>query len=331
MVIEEILPEGQEIYERITMKAIILAAGSGTRVLPLTHLRPKPLFPVYTVPLLGIIINQLRETGSKDIVINTHHLSPQVDSYVQENTPSGTTITLSHEPELLGTGGAIKKVEEFWDDQPFMVINGDIIHTIDLNAAYQHHSKSENTATLILHHYPRYNQVEIDQEGTIVGIREKRVKETSSPSRQLAFTGIHIISPRLLREIPPDCYIDIISIYLKLIAHGMKVGGYQVKDHYWLDIGTPSDYHCIHQDIHQKKVKFNHPLPETPSSFIGKNSIFDGYVCIGKNTTVGKNCKIKDSILWDEVEIQDNLTIEKCIIGDDVKVKQSIKNQVIVS
>ena len=310
---------------------MILAAGSGTRVLPLTHLRPKPLFPVYTVPLLGIIINQLRETGIKDIVINTHHLSPKVDSYIQENTPSEATITLSHEPELLGTGGAIKKVEKFWDDQPFMVMNGDIIHTIDLNAAYQHHMRSENAATLILHHNPRYNQVEIDQEGTIVGIRKKRVKETSFPIRQLAFTGVHVISPRFLREIPPNCYVDIISIYLKLISRGMKVGGYQVEDHYWRDIGTLEDYHRIHQDIYQKKVKFDNPFPETASSFIGKNSVFEGYVCIGNNTTVGKNCKIKDSILWDGVEIQDNLTIEGCIFGDDVKVKQSIVNQVIVS
>lgn len=310
---------------------MILAAGSGTRLLPLTHLRPKPLFPVYTVPLLGLITNQLRETNIKDIIINTHHLSQKVDSYIQENTPSGTTITLSHEPELLGTGGAIKKVEEFWDDQPFIVINGDIIHTIDLHLAYQHHIKSESTATLILHYYPRYNLVEIDQEGTIVGIREKRVKETSSPTRQLAFTGIHIISPRLLREIPPACHADIISIYLKLISRGMKVGGYQTEDHYWLDIGTPSDYHRIHQDIHQKKVKLNHPFPEAVSSSIGKNSVLDGYVCMGENTTVGKNCMLRNSILWDGVEIQDNLTIEGCIIGDDVKVKQSIKNQVVVS
>ena len=158
------------------MKAMILAAGSGTRLLPLTYLRPKPLFPVCTVPLLGLIINQLRETGSNDIVVNTHHLSHKIDSYVQESTPPGTAITLSFEPELLGTGGAIKKVEEFWDDQPFIVVNGDIIHTIDLQLAYDYHIKSENIVTLILHHYPRYNQVDVDQEGAIVGIREKRVK-----------------------------------------------------------------------------------------------------------------------------------------------------------
>jgi len=313
------------------MKAMILAAGSGTRVLPLTRLRPKPLFPIYNTPLLGLTIYQLKEAGIKDIIINTHHLNQKIDTYIKENTPTGVTITLKHEPNLLGTAGAIKNVEDLWNNHPFIVINGDIIHTIDLNNAYQHHIKNGNLATLILHHYPCYNQVEIDQEGTIVGIREKRRKETLSPTHLCAFTGIHIISPQLLREISPKRYVDIISIYLKLISRGMKVGGYQVENHYWLDIGTPSDYHRIHRDIHQKKVRLNHLSPETELSFIGKGTTLDGYVCMGENTIIGKNCIIRNSIIWNEVEIEDNLTIDGCIIGDKVQVKQSLKNKVVVN
>jgi len=133
------------------MKAMILAAGSGTRLLPLTSLRPKPLFPIHNIPLLELTINQLKEVGVKDIVINTHHLNQKINTYFQKNMPSEVNITLRYEPHLLGTAGAIKNVEDFWDEQPFIVINGDIIHTIDLNAAYQNHIKSENLATLILH------------------------------------------------------------------------------------------------------------------------------------------------------------------------------------
>lgn len=314
---------------------MILAAGSGTRVLPLTRLRPKPLFPIYNIPLLNLTINQLKEAGIKDIVINTHHLNQKINRYFQENTPLGVTIALRYEPHLLGTAGAIKNVQDFWDDEPFIVINGDIIHTIDLNTAYQKHIKSENMATLILHHYPRYNQVEIDQEGTIVGIREKRVKETLSTIYQCAFTGIHIISPQLLRKIPSNCYIDIISLYLKLISRGMKVCGCRVENHYWLDIGTPDDYHRIHRDIHQKKVWLSNDLSQLSSQAkppsIGKGTTLDGYVCIGRNTTIGKDCTIRNSIIWDEVEIKDNLAIEECIIGDRVKVKESLKNKVVVS
>jgi len=314
---------------------MILAAGSGTRLLPLTSLRPKPLFPIHNIPLLELTINQLKEVGVKDIVINTHHLNQKINTYFQKNMPSEVNITLRYEPHLLGTAGAIKNVEDFWDEQPFIVINGDIIHTIDLNAAYQNHIKSENLATLILHHYPRYNQVEIGQEGTIIGIREKRVKETSSATYRTAFTGIHIISPQLLREIPPKLYLDIISLYLNLIARGMKVCGYKVEKHYWLDIGIPEDYHCIHRDIYQKKIgvrnDFNFPSFKAESSSIDDSTILDGYVCVGRNTAIGKNCIIRNSIIWDEVKIEDNLTIEECIIGDAVKVKQSLRNRVVVS
>jgi len=312
------------------MKAMILAAGKGTRLLPLTGLRPKPLLPVYNTPILDLTINQLKQTGAKDIIINTHHLTQKFNTYFQENTSSGINITLSYEPDLLGTAGAIKNVEEFWDSQPFIVINGDIIHTIDLHAAYQNHIKNGNLATLILHQHPRYNQVEIDNEGNIVAIREERVRETFSPTHRLAFTGIHIISPQLLMEIPPNHYVDIISVYLQLISRGMKICGYQVEKHYWLDIGTIMDYHRIHQDIHQKKITLNHLSPRAESSSIDKNTIFDGYVCAGENTIIGKNCTIKNSILWDEVEVHDNITLEECIIGDRVKVKQSLKNKVVV-
>lgn len=313
------------------MKAMILAAGSGTRLLPLTGLRPKPLFPVSTVPLLGLTLRQLQAADVNDIVINTHHLNQKVESYIQKNTPSGITVTLSHEPELLGTGGAMKKVEEFWDDRPFIVTNGDIVHTIDLEAAYQYHWKSENMATLILHQEPRYNQVELDRGGAIVGIRKEKVGNTSSPTRLLAFTGIHILSPSVLREIPADCYVDIISIYLRIISLGMRVGGYEVERHYWCDIGTPSDYHRIHRDIHQGKVRLQHPFPATASSAVGKNTVLDGYVCLGEHTRVGNNCHIRNSILWDGVDVQDNLTLEGCIIGDGVRVTQSLKDQMVVN
>ena len=309
---------------------MILAAGKGNRLLPLTGLRPKPLLPIYNTPILNLTIDQLRQTGVTDIIINTHHLNQNMNTFLQANTSSRVNITLSHEPDLLGTAGAIKNVEAFWDNQPFIVINGDIVHTIDLHTAYQNHKERGNLATLILHQYPRYNQVDVDNEGNIVAIREERVRETLSSTYRLAFTGIHIISPQLLREIPPNHYVDIISLYLQLISKGMAICGYQVKKHYWLDIGTVMDYHRIHQDIYQKKIPLNHLSPRAESSSIGKDTTLDGYVCLGGDTTIGKNCTIKNSIIWDEVDVYDNLTIEGCIIGDRVKVKQSLKNKVVV-
>ena len=316
------------------MKAMILAAGIGSRLRPLSTVRPKPLFPIYSTPLLDRLIRQLQEAGVQDIVVNSHHLNRHITSYLEEHTPSGLTITHSYEADLLGTAGALKKVEDAWNDTPFIVTNGDIIHTIDLKAAYHHHNESGNMATLVLHDYPRYKRVEIDQDGTIVGIRNNRVQNTSAPTRKVAFTGIHIISPQLLGAIPSHRYVDIISIYLQLIARGEKVCAYQAENHYWRDIGTPHDYHRIHRDIHNNKNSlrdaFTLPLPKRESLPIGTGTILDGYVAMGNTTTIGKNCTIKNSILWDDVKIDDNLTIEGCIIGDGVTVKRSLHNEIVV-
>lgn len=313
---------------------MILAAGEGTRLLPLTRFRPKPLFPIYNVPLLGLTIDHLKRAGVKEIVINTHHLTHSIENYLQEIKPAGVNIQLSHEETLLGTGGAVKKVENFWNDSPFIVINGDIIHTIDLTAAYQNHLDRGNLATLIVHDHPPYHRVEIDQGETIVGLREQRVKAPESPTRKLAFTGIHIISPRILEKIPPQCHFDIINLYLELIASGESIGGYPVEGHYWLDIGTPNDYHRIHQDIHNntKDLRNEYPynLTGEKTKTTGEDVIFEGYVSLGNNTTLGKNCTIQDSILWDGVTINDNLTIERCIIGNGATVERSSKDEIVV-
>ena len=313
---------------------MILAAGEGTRLLPLTRFRPKPLFPIYNVPLLGLTIDNLKRAGVKEIVINTHHLNQSIETYIQEITPAGVNIHLSHEETLLGTGGAIKKVETFWNDSPFIVINGDIIHTIDISAAYQNHLESGNLTTLIVHNHPPFNRVEIDQDKTIVGIREQRVRTPVSTTRKLAFTGIHIISPQILEHIPRNRHLDIINLYLELIARGENIGGYPVEEHYWLDIGTPNDYHRIHRDIYNnsndlKKAYSCHPTKKATDT-TDTDVRLDGYVSLGENTTIGKKCTIRNSILWDGVTINDNLTIEGCIIGNGVTVNHSLKDEIVV-
>lgn len=313
---------------------MILAAGEGTRLLPLTRFRPKPLFPIYNVPLLELTIEYLKRAGVKEVVINTHHLNQSIESYIREIKPAGVNIQLSHEETLLGTGGAIKKVEDFWDDSPFIVINGDIIHTIDIITAYQNHLDRGNLATLIVHDYPPYHRIEIDQGETIVGLREQRVKPSVSPTRKLAFTGIHIISPQILEKTPPQCHVDIINLYLELIASGEKIGGFPVEGYYWLDIGTPNDYHRIHQDIHnnRKDLRNAYPYnsPKKKAGAIGSDVSFEGYVSLGENITLGKNCTIRDSILWDGITIKDNLTIEKCIIANGAIVEHSLKDEIVV-
>jgi NDP-sugar pyrophosphorylase family protein len=316
------------------MKAMILAAGSGTRLQPLTTLRPKPLFPVYSVPLLDITVNQLVNAGAHDIMVNSHHLSRQISDFLERITGSDLAVSHSHEPELLGTGGAIKKVEPFWGNQPFIVVNGDILHTVDLAAAYRAHNENDALATLVLHDYPRFNQVEVDGDGTIVGIRHKKVRETESGTRTLAFTGIHVISPRILDKIPANRSVDIIDVYLDLAARGMDIRGHHATGHYWRDIGTHEDYHRIHRDIYENRCRPAGITPDGPpatrGSSLGAGSTLNGYVSIGKNACIGSNCSITDSIIWDNVSIADTLTLRHCIIGDGVRVIKSLHNETVI-
>ncbi|MDY6862998.1 MAG: sugar phosphate nucleotidyltransferase [Thermodesulfobacteriota bacterium] len=318
------------------MRAMILAAGLGVRLVPLTKIRPKPLFPVYNLPVIAIIIRQLKDTGVTHLAINTHWLAPMIKDYIDREDFGDINIKIAYEPEILGTAGGIKNFEEFLGNDPFLVVAGDIIHNIDLVTAYERHIKNGHLATLILHNYPPFNQVELDKENNIVGLRGRKLKHTAAVSL-LAFTGIHIISPELFNEIPEGKKVDIISCYKNLILQGASIKGEIVKNNYWVDMGHLPAYHQIHLDIYRdgRRLGFKNFEPFTnpcigSHSSIGTDTLSNGYVSIGKHTHIGKKCFIKNSIIWDRVEVYDNIAVENCIIGDGVRVKTSLKDAVII-
>ena len=144
------------------MKAMILAAGLGTRLSPFTANIPKPLLPVGGRPLLDIIIHSLQNAGCEAIIINTHHLYKKIDFFLSSQKYSIPVFT-RYEPLILGTGGAIKNVADFWDDQPFMVINSDILTDIDLRDVYEFHLNHKYPATLVMHDYKEFNNVLISR------------------------------------------------------------------------------------------------------------------------------------------------------------------------
>ena len=182
------------------MKAMILAAGLGTRLEPLTNIRPKPLFPVLNQPLLGVLIEQLQGMGTTGIIINAHHLAEQMEQFVDRGG-WGLEVELRVESEILGTGGGIKNCADFLRDASlFVVVNADVYHTLDLSPALHYHQEAGNLATLVLCDDPHFNLVGIDGEGRIVSVRGQSIKKSIAPSRILTFTGIHIISSGLLEH-----------------------------------------------------------------------------------------------------------------------------------
>ncbi|BBO73836.1 hypothetical protein DSCW_12530 [Desulfosarcina widdelii] len=223
------------------MKALILAAGFGTRLAPYTNHLPKALFPVGGTPLLGRTIAALKAAGCRDIAVNTHHLAEQIRVYLAAND-FGLPVHLSHESNILGTGGAIRRLADFWDNTPFLVVNADILTDIDLGEVYRSHCARSAPVTLVMQDHEKFNQVWVDQENRVVGFERFSDPPPPDRHRKLAFTGIHVIDPDIVGRIPEEKFCDIISIYRELLAEGHSINANVVRNHYWQDVGTPQRF-----------------------------------------------------------------------------------------
>ncbi len=248
----------------------MLAAGFGIRLLPFTKNIPKALFPVSGRPLLDTIILNLENAGCKAIIINTHHLYKEIDSYLSRKKYAIPVIT-RYEPEILGTGGAIKNVADFWDDNPFIVINSDIVTDIDLKKVYDFHLNHKHPVTLVLHDDPRFNTVSVNKNGFITKFHDS----TSLPSHpasgsniyrpgetgKLTFTGIQVLDPQVLELIPDNIFSSSIDIYRELISRNRKVRAFISKEYYWKDIGTSERYtETVFEQM--APVAFKHAFPD---------------------------------------------------------------------
>jgi len=285
------------------MKAMILAAGLGTRLRPLTANRPKALIPVANKPIIGRTIDYLKGHGVKKLVVNAHHHYQQIVDYLDGGKAFGLMIDVRVEPEILGTGGGIKNTADFWDDEPFIVINSDILTNINLEHAYAYHRKSGSLITLILHDCEPFNQIDVDSNGNITHISQKIGKG------RLAFTGIHIMEPEILSHIPDGRFSDIIDCYLKLIQSGRSIRAYMSEGHYWRDIGSVNSY-----------IKANRDLLDDKPFLIGhgchtESSVkLQQWAVVGEKTHMEKDVEIKRSILWDNVRVREGSRIIDSIV-----------------
>lgn len=224
------------------MKALVLAAGFGTRLLPHTKKRPKPLFTLAGDAILGITIKRLIEIGCRDIIVNTHHLYRQIETYISQ---AGFPIPVHtiHEPKILDTGGAIKNVKDFMGASHFMVINSDIATDIDLEPVWQFHLRGNWPVTLVLHDRTEFNGVEVDDRGFVCGFSPKDYLRNNLPkNKRLAFTGIQVLAPEIFDHMPEENVFSSIDLYARLAKSGSQVKAHVVTDHLWEDIGTVPAY-----------------------------------------------------------------------------------------
>lgn len=247
------------------MKAMVLAAGLGTRLRPLTDDRPKALVEVGGRALLEITLARLRGFGISEVIINLHHFGDLVLQYLKTNDNFGMKIAVSREDVLLDTGGGLKKAGYFFlnrtgqTDEPFVLHNVDVISTIDLRRMVQFHIDHRALATLAVRDRKTSRYLLFDEESQLCGRRSGRdgetelVRPTIEP-QALAFGGIHVISPRLIPMMIEEGAFSIINTYLRLAAQGEKILGFRADEYYWRDLGRPEDLKQAALDFEKKVV-----------------------------------------------------------------------------
>ncbi|MBU0729701.1 MAG: NTP transferase domain-containing protein [Proteobacteria bacterium] len=285
------------------MKAMILAAGHGTRLRPFSFKRPKPLFPVLGVPLIYYHLKQLISSGCKPIVVNAHYLGDQMRTHLEGNP----FVILQQEEEILGTGGGLRRALQHFDETPVLVVNGDIFHTIDLAAVYEKHLQSNATITLVLHDYPRFNTVQVSDDGLVTGFATAE-KAVGGKGRTLAFTGIHVIDPAVLAMIPGNEFYNIIDCYRQVLQDGGRINALELQGHFWKDIGTPEDYLGLHAALLTgKDVPASHkqrkPFYCAANVQMGRDVILSDWVSMGQDVRVGDGARLERVVVWDGADI----------------------------
>jgi NDP-sugar pyrophosphorylase family protein len=245
------------------VKAMILAAGLGTRLRPLTNDRPKALVDVGGRTMLEITLSRLRAFGIRDVIINVHYFADMIVEYLKKNDNFGMRIEISREDMLLDTGGGLKKAAHFFlEDQrdletPFVLHNVDVISTIELSRMMQFHAENRALATLAVQDRETSRYLLFDERQQLCGRRigpdqKDELVGSGKPAQALAFSGIHIISPRIFELMLEDGIFSIIAAYLRLAGQGEKILSFRADDYYWRDMGRPDDVLQATLDLKQQ-------------------------------------------------------------------------------
>jgi NDP-sugar pyrophosphorylase family protein len=290
------------------MKAMILAAGFGTRLWPLTVGRTKPAIPFLNRPLIAYTIEYLKRYGIEDLIINLHHEPDSVREQIGDGSCYGVRINYSvEEPEILGTSGALDRVRDQLDRETFIVINGKIITDIDLGAALATHRNREALATLVLlpnHKRERFSEVKVTEDSRILefaGFPDPTNPQSQSPNPQspLMFTGIHILEPGIFDYIPREVFSDSVrDVYPKAMADGRIVAAHVAAgERLWRELSTIERYLAISLE------------------FLGRE---------GRDVVMDEGCEIESgamverSVLWRRAHVESGARLTECIVGDDV-------------
>lgn len=227
---------------------MILAAGRGTRLRPLTNDRPKALVEIGGRTLLEITLRRLASFGIREVIINVHHFADTVVEYLQKNENFGMRIEISREDVLLDTGGGLRKAAWFFKEEaePLLLHNVDVISTIDFRRMVQFHEQHQALATLAVQSRKTSRALLFDGEGRLRGREQGQLPEDMKP---LAFSGVHVISPRLLGMLTEDGVFSIVDSYVRLASRGERILAFRADEYYWQDLGKPENLLQAEKDV----------------------------------------------------------------------------------
>lgn len=305
------------------MRAMILAAGLGTRLLPLTLIRPKVLVPLRGTSVLEFWTDQLFRCGFSSVVVNAYHLKEQLLQAV-EGQSWPLPVEVHTEPVLLGTGGGIRTALESAGEEPFVVVNGDIICNAPLDRLNAEHLDHGAHVSLLLHDWPEFNNVAVSRDGFVLGFGKeaKRISSDRKGVRLLAFTGIHFINPRALSAFPPGLPGDIIAIYRDLIARGSPPRALFSPGVFWREMGSIESYMRLTAELGLMNSNFM-PFLQTgrrvwlhPDARVSPRAELVGSVVVGPGARVAEGASLENVILWESVRVEAGSVLKDCIVAD---------------
>lgn len=312
------------------MKALILAAGFGTRLRPITNQYPKPLCPVFGIPLLDLAYHRLRSAGIEKVAVNTHHLAESVAKHCQSHWLDIDYI--SHEPIIRGTGGSVYPLIEWLEGEDLLIYNGDILSDIDLLKLIVHHKdhKAKATMALLNTHISGKNPV-WTKNHLVYGFGESLGCAEANGYEPYTFTGIHIISNEFAKQIPNTVPWHIIDTYMAFIGAKDTIAAY-VSDSFWQDLGTPGSYWDAHTDVIRDHGRLLDSLGI--NSMRDKQGLDPLYFDQSTLSIIPKamvnspsSHKINHSVITNHLTIQNQAKLDHCLVFPDVQtINQSLKH-----
>ena len=296
------------------MKAMILAAGYGERLWPLTCDRTKPALPVLGKPLVGYVAEYLAKYGVEDVVVNLHHQPDSVRRALGDGSQFGVRLQYVHEPVILGTSGALDNARQLLEGDTFVVVNGKLITDLDLSAALETHRQEKALATLVLLRNPKHERFSVveTRDGLVSGFGGM-----PSPSQEphaeppLMFTGIHILESRIFEYIPRGVFShSVTDVYLPAMAKGERIAAH-VAEGMWFELSTLRRYLDISLALLRRRGDDLYP---------------------GRNPSIDKEAEVHEAVFWDNVSVAKGARVRRAVLGDGVHIPagELVEDEVVV-